>query len=74
VLFADHPALLEQSLEIAKRCSLELKLGKSYLPEYPVPAGTTPAALLRTEAAAGLAARLAAQDAGLPALRPVDRA
>ena len=73
VLFADHPALLEQSLEIAKRCSLELKLGKSYLPEYPVPAGTTPAAVLREDAARTLAARLAAQDAGLPALRPVER-
>jgi DNA polymerase-3 subunit alpha len=74
VLFADLPALLEQSVEIAKRCSLELKLGKSYLPEFPVPAGTTPAAFLRAEADRGLAARLAAQDAGLPALRPVDRA
>ena len=74
VLFADLPALLEQSVEIAKRCSLELKLGKSYLPEFPVPAGTTPAAFLRGEAERGLAGRLAAQDAGLPALRPVERA
>jgi DNA polymerase-3 subunit alpha len=73
VLFADLPALLEQSVEIAKRCSLELKLGKSFLPEFPVPAGTTPAALLRAESARGLAERLAAQDAGLPALRVVDR-
>ena len=74
VLFADLPALLEQSVEIARRCSLELKLGKSYLPEFPVPSGTTPAAFLRAEAERGLAGRLAAQDAGLPALRPVDRA
>ena len=74
VLFADLPALLEQSVEIAKRCSLELKLGKSFLPEFPVPAGTTPAGLLREESKRSLAARLAAQDAGLPALRVVDRA
>ncbi len=73
VLFADHPALLEQSLEIAKRCSLELTLGKSYLPEYPVPAGTTPAQVLRDDAARALSDRLAAQDAGLPALRAVER-
>ena len=71
-LYADLPALLEQSVEIAKRCSLELKLGKSFLPEYPVPAGTTPAAYLRAEAERGLAARLAAQAAGLPKLREVD--
>jgi DNA polymerase-3 subunit alpha len=74
VSFADLPGLLEQSVEIAKRCSLDLKLGKSYLPEYPVPAGTTPAAFLRAEAERGLGARLAAQDAGLPALRAVERA
>ena len=74
VLFADHPGLLEQSVEIAKRCSLDLKLGKSFLPEFPVPADTTPAAFLTAEAERGLGLRLAAQDAGLPKLREVDRA
>jgi len=73
-LFADLPGLLAQSVEIAKRCSLELKLGKSFLPEYPVPAGTTTAGLLRAEAARGLAAREAARASGLPQLRPVDPA
>ena len=73
-LFADMPGALEQSVEIAKRCSLELKLGKSFLPDFPVPQGTTPAAFLRHEAASGLAGRLAAQDAGLPRLREVPRA
>jgi DNA polymerase-3 subunit alpha len=73
LLFADHPLLLEQSVEIARRCSLELRLGKSFLPEYPVPPGTTPAGFLRAEAEAGLAARLADQDAGLPKLREVER-
>ncbi len=72
-VFADLPGLLEQSLEIAKRCSLDLKLGKSFLPEYPVPAGSTPASFLREEAERGLAARLRAQDAGLPSLRRVER-
>ncbi len=73
-LYADLPAVLEQSVEIARRCSLELKLGKSFLPEYPVPAGTTTAQFLRAESLAGLAARLGAQQAaGLPALREVTR-
>ena len=73
-LFADLPAVLEQSIEIARRCSLELTLGKSFLPEYPVPDGTTTAGFLRREASAGLEARLAALAAGLPAMRPVPRA
>jgi DNA polymerase III subunit alpha len=72
-LFEDLPGAIEQSVEIAKRCSFELKLGKAFLPEYPVPEGVTTAAFLRTEAAAGLAARLAAQDGGLSLLRVVPR-
>ena len=73
-LFADLPAVLEQTVEIARRCSLELKLGKSFLPEYPVPDGTTTAGFLRQESAAGLEARLAALAAGMPQVRPVPRA
>ena len=38
-LFADCPEALENSVEIAKRCNLELELGKNYLPDFPVPAG-----------------------------------
>ncbi len=36
-LFSDLPEALANSVEIAKRCSLELTLGKNYLPEFPVP-------------------------------------
>ena len=36
-LFADVPSALANSLEIARRCSLTLTLGKSMLPEYPTP-------------------------------------
>jgi DNA polymerase-3 subunit alpha len=70
-LFADLPGAIEQSVEIAKRCSLELRLGKSFLPEYPVPAGTTPAAYLREQAARGLAARTAARGPAETTLRVV---
>ncbi|WPL17753.1 DNA polymerase III subunit alpha [Thiorhodovibrio winogradskyi] len=38
-LFADLPEALENALEIAKRCNLELELGKSYLPDAPLPPG-----------------------------------
>ncbi len=57
-LFADAPELLANSLEIAKRCSLEIKLGSSMLPAYPVPAGSTTEDFLREEAQRGLAMRL----------------
>ena len=58
-LFADLPEALENSVEIARRCSLELKLGESRLPEYPVPDGITAADYLRGQARDGLEKRLA---------------
>jgi DNA polymerase-3 subunit alpha len=41
-LFSDIPEALENTLEIAKRCTLDLRLGKSFLPQYPTPDGMTP--------------------------------
>ncbi|MBM4234402.1 MAG: DNA polymerase III subunit alpha, partial [Gammaproteobacteria bacterium] len=58
-LFADLPEALENSLQIARRCSLLLRLGETRLPEYPVPAGETTEGHLRSESARGLEARLA---------------
>ena len=40
-LFADIPEALENSVEIARRCTLSLSLGQPSLPEYPVPSGET---------------------------------
>ena len=59
-LFADAPELLENTVEIAKRCSLQIRLGASMLPAYPVPAGSDTEGFLRAEAARGLGMRLAA--------------
>ncbi|MBH1958052.1 MAG: PHP domain-containing protein, partial [Burkholderiales bacterium] len=36
-LFADVPSALANTVEIAKRCSLTLELGKPMLPEFPTP-------------------------------------
>ena len=36
-LFEDLPEALENAVEIARRCSLEVPLGSSFLPEFPVP-------------------------------------
>src|SRR4051812_7859868 len=57
-LFKDVPEAIENTLEIARRCSLELKLGKSVLPAYPVPTGETTEDFLRSEAKHGLERRL----------------
>ena len=57
-LFADYPAALANSVEIAKRCNLQITLGKSYLPDFPTPPGVTLADYLRQEAVAGLEQRL----------------
>jgi DNA polymerase III subunit alpha len=59
-LFPDLPEALENSVEIARRCSLELTLGETFLPDFPVPAGETAGSHLRAEAEAALAARLPA--------------
>jgi DNA polymerase III subunit alpha len=57
-LFSDLPEALENSVEIARRCSLELELGRTFLPDFPVPEGETAGTHLRALAAAALAARL----------------
>src|SRR4051794_12115371 len=57
-LFADLPQALENSVEIARRCNLEIQLGKSRLPAFPTPPGVTIDDFLRGEAHAGLARRM----------------
>ncbi|MDQ8038823.1 MAG: DNA polymerase III subunit alpha [Rickettsiella sp.] len=57
-LFADIPSALVNSLEIAKRCNLELVFGKAFLPSFPIPAGMTPESFLVEEAQKGLLKRL----------------
>lgn len=36
-LFSDIPEALQNTVEIAKRCNLDIELGKYYLPDYPIP-------------------------------------
>ncbi|MGI9232715.1 MAG: DNA polymerase III subunit alpha [Woeseiaceae bacterium] len=57
--FADVPSALQNSVEIARRCNLDLKLGDSVLPAFPVPQGQTEAEFLEAEATRGLQAALA---------------
>jgi DNA polymerase-3 subunit alpha len=53
-LFDDLPEALDNAWEIARRCNLDLKLGASFLPAFPVPRGQTTEEYLRSEARAGL--------------------
>ncbi len=57
-LFADMPAALANTVEIARRCNLELTLGQARLPEYPTPAGVSIEAHCRDLSQQGLQARL----------------
>lgn len=59
-LFADVPEALENTVELARRCNLELKFGTYYLPDFPVPEGHDLASYIRVRAREGLADRLAA--------------
>jgi DNA polymerase-3 subunit alpha len=38
-LFSDIPSAIQNTIEIAKRCNIEIDLGTYYLPKYPIPEG-----------------------------------
>jgi DNA polymerase-3 subunit alpha len=57
-LFADIPEALANTVEIAKRCNLQLTLGENYLPDFPVPAGITLEQHFRQASKQGLEERL----------------
>jgi DNA polymerase-3 subunit alpha len=57
-LFADIPEALENTVELAKRCNLELTFGTYYLPDFPVPEGHDLASYIREISREGLKERL----------------
>ena len=57
-LFADCPEALQNTVEIAERCNLELRLNELQFPRFPVPEGETLDTLLEKEAQSGLERRL----------------
>jgi len=57
-LFADVPQALQNAVEIARRCNLEIELGKSRLPAFPTPNGVSLDSFLNAEADKGLARRI----------------
>lgn len=57
-LFSDIPEALANSVEIARRCSVNVTLGEYFLPEYPVPEGKTMDQFFREFSHDGLTERL----------------
>jgi DNA polymerase III subunit alpha len=59
-IFANLPSAINNTIEIAKRCNLELSLGKAQLPNFETPNNLSLDAYLRELAQAGLEKRLQA--------------
>ena len=55
--FAKWPGSVENTVEVAERCELEIELGKLLLPRFPTPDGEEPAQMLRRLAEEGLRRR-----------------
>lgn len=62
--FAAFPDALENTLEIAKRCNVEIELNRVALPSFPTPEGTSLDEYLSTLAHDGLRTRLAREIGG----------
>ncbi|WIG55065.1 MAG: DNA polymerase III alpha subunit [Rhodanobacteraceae bacterium] len=58
-LFADLPEVLDNTVELAKRCNLELSFGTYYLPAFPVPKDETLESWIGNQSREGLEQRLA---------------
>lgn len=57
-LFSDIPSALQNSVEIAKRCNIEIEIGTYYLPKYPIPEGMLMDDFFRQVSYEGLEERL----------------
>ncbi|MDC0663885.1 DNA polymerase III subunit alpha [Marinobacter sp. SS21] len=57
-LFSDIPEAIENTVEIARRCSVKVRMGEYFLPNYPIPDGMTMDEYFRKVSEEGLEARL----------------
>ena len=58
-LFQDIPEAIENTVHIAQRCTVEIELGKAYLPDFPTPDGVSIEQHLENLSNEGLDQRLA---------------
>ena len=57
-LFCDLPEAIQNTVEISKRCTVKLDLGHNYLPNFPIPDGTSAETYLSSLAHKGLEERM----------------
>ncbi|WP_454784058.1 DNA polymerase III subunit alpha [Legionella sp. WA2024007413] len=57
-LFSDLPSAIQNTVEITKRCTVKLDLGNNYLPNFPIPDGSTVEEYLSHLSQVGLEERL----------------
>ena len=57
-LFEDIPEAIENTVEIARRCTVKVRMGEYFLPNYPVPEGLTMDQFFRKASEEGLEFRL----------------
>lgn len=57
-LFSDMPAVIDNTLDLAKRCNVIIPMGHHDLPEFPIPEGDTIETFFRRTAQEGLEKRL----------------
>ena len=57
-LFSDMPAVIDNTLDLAKRCNVIIHMGHHDLPEFPIPEGDTIETFFRRTAQEGLEKRL----------------
>jgi DNA polymerase-3 subunit alpha len=60
--FPDHPEVVENTLDIAQRCEIEIELGKNKLPPFEVPQGFTQDSYLKKLCLQGLSKRYGVKD------------
>ncbi|MBT3202742.1 MAG: DNA polymerase III subunit alpha [Gammaproteobacteria bacterium] len=72
-LFKDIPQAIENTVNIATSCNVTLKLGKNYLPEFPIPEGFTTDSYFRSVSEEGLEARMKFLQEQLPDGEMLDR-
>lgn len=59
--FSDHPEVIDNTLEVAEKCSFDLEFGKIQLPSFSVPGNKTPDEYLREICEKGIIERFGTQ-------------
>lgn len=56
-LFRDYPHAIESTIEVMEKCNLEMELGSTFMPDFPIPDNADPNSYMRKLAEQGLEQR-----------------